>query len=328
MTPFHLVLGTGPLGLATARALLARGYAVRLVNRRGAVAGLPAGTSVIAADLSDTTVMLAAAMGATAIHFCVQPPYHRWPAEFPALQGHAIRIAEASGARLVVAENLYGYGPVEGPMTESTPLVARTRKGSTRAAMHHSLQAAYRNGQIDMAVARGADFFGPGVTQAALGAEVFRALLSGATVRVLGNPDLPHSYTYVPDFGVAMAILGTDPRASGEVFHVPNAPVTTTRAMIDEAAAILGNRPRLHAVPLWQLRLLSVAVPSLREMIELSYQATRPFVADPAKFVRTFGDIATSRAQALTETLASLNSAAHQDAARSQAFLVATGASS
>lgn len=306
MTPVHLVLGTGPLGLATARALLARGHAVRLLNRRGSVAGLPEGATVIAADLTDAAAMQQAAADATVIYFCVQPPYHLWPTEFPVLQDHAIRLAEATGARLAVAENLYGYGPVDGPMTEKTPLIARTRKGSTRAAMHRALLAAYQAGRIDMAVARGADFFGPGVTQAALGAEVFTALRSGANVRVLGNPDLPHSYTYVPDFGTAMSILGTDPRASGGVFHVPNAPVTTTRAMIREAGEIAGLTPRIQAIAPWQLRLLSLAIKPLREMVELSYQATRPFVADHAKFVATFGDIATPRAKALAETLASL----------------------
>ncbi len=309
MAPFHLVLGTGPLGLATARALVERGQQVRLVNRRGAVPGPTDGATILAADLSDCNAMRQAATGASAIYFCVQPPYHLWPTEFPALQHHAIALAEAVGARLVVAENLYGYGPVQGPMTEDTPLQARTRKGSTRAAMHHSLRTAHQAGRIDMVVARGADFFGPGVTQAALGAEVFKALLSGTTVRVAGNPDLLHSYTYVPDFGTAMAILGTDPRASGGVFHVPNAPVTTTRAMIAEAAAMAGHAPRLRAIGPWQLRLLALAVPSLREMVELSYQGTCPSVADYSKFVQVFGDIATPRAQALADTLASLRPA-------------------
>jgi nucleoside-diphosphate-sugar epimerase len=314
MTPFHLVLGTGPLGLATARALLARGQDVRLVNRRGTVADLPEGATILAADLSETAAMRRVATGAAAIHFCVQPPYHLWPVEFPALQDHAIRLAEATGARLVVAENLYAYGPVDGPMTEETPLRATTRKGSTRAAMHRSLRETYSAGRIDMAVARGADFFGPGVTQAALGADVFHAILAGQPARVLGNPDLPHSYTYVPDFGTAMAILGTDPRARGEVFHVPNAPVTSTRRMIAGAAMLAGRKARLRTIAPWQLRLAALAIPALREMIELSYQATRPFVADHSKFVRTFGDIATPRTQALATTLASLAPAGERSA--------------
>jgi nucleoside-diphosphate-sugar epimerase len=85
MTPFHLVLGTGPLGLATARALLARGQSVLLVNRRRTISELPEGATILAADLSDAAAMRQAAMRAAVIQFCVQPPYRLWTAEFPKL---------------------------------------------------------------------------------------------------------------------------------------------------------------------------------------------------------------------------------------------------
>jgi 2-polyprenyl-6-methoxyphenol hydroxylase-like FAD-dependent oxidoreductase len=48
MAYFHLVLGTGPLGLATAKALVDRGEFVRLVNRSGSVPGLPPGAAITA----------------------------------------------------------------------------------------------------------------------------------------------------------------------------------------------------------------------------------------------------------------------------------------
>lgn len=309
MSYFHLVLGTGPLGIATARALVARGEFVRLVNRSGAAAGLPAGAAISAADLADRARLRNLAEGAAAIHFCVQPPYDQWPAQFPALQDSAIALAAETGARLVVAENLYGYGPVDGPMTEATPLNATTRKGAVRAAMHRTLLAAYQAGRIDMAVARGADFFGPDVMQAALGVPVFDAVAKGRTARVLGNPDLPHSYTYVPDFGTAMATLALAPGASGQVFHVPNAAPLTTREMLTIVAGLCGTRLRLAAIAPWQLRLLAIGMRPLREMVELTYQATRPFVADHSKFVAAFGDIATPRKDAVAATLQSLSEA-------------------
>lgn len=305
MEHLHVVLGTGPLGPATARALVARGQAVRLVNRRGIVAVPPPGAQVVAADLSDAPGMRRIAEGAVAIHFCVQPPYHLWATRFPALQDNAIALAETTGARLVVAENLYGYGPVDLPMTEEAPLAATTRKGKTRAAMHRALRAAHDAGRIDMAVARGSDFFGPGVTGAALGAPVFEAILAGRPVTVMDNPDLPHSYTFVPDFGAVMAILATGARASGELFHVPNAPAMTTRAIIRRAALLSGREVRLRIIAPWQLRLLSVAVRPLREMVEMTCQGTRPFV-DHARFVSAFGDISTPPDEALLATLDSL----------------------
>ncbi|NJM05930.1 epimerase, partial [Candidatus Gracilibacteria bacterium] len=46
----HVVLGAGPLGIATAEALLVRGRQVRLVNRSG-VAAAPSGVAVVQGDL-------------------------------------------------------------------------------------------------------------------------------------------------------------------------------------------------------------------------------------------------------------------------------------
>ena len=40
----------------------------------------------------------------------LNPPYHRWEAEFPALQAGVLAAAEGAGARLVSMENVYLYG--------------------------------------------------------------------------------------------------------------------------------------------------------------------------------------------------------------------------
>ena len=39
---------------------------------------------------------------------------------------------------------------------------------------------------------------------------------------MLGNLNQPHTFTYVKDFGKALAIAGTDDRALGKVWHVPS----------------------------------------------------------------------------------------------------------
>ena len=61
-------------------------------------------------------------------------------------------------------ENLYAYGPTGGrPLTEDLPLAARTRKGTTRAAMTTALLDVHRRGTVRVAIGRASDFFGPGV---------------------------------------------------------------------------------------------------------------------------------------------------------------------
>jgi nucleoside-diphosphate-sugar epimerase len=222
--PLHVVLGAGPLARAAAEALHARGKAVRVLSRGGALAGASPGIETRGADLLQRAEAAKAARGAHALYFCAQPPYHKWPELFPALQDAAIDCAAATGARLVAAENLYAYGPAAGPMTEDLPLKPNTRKGRTRALMHERLMAAHAKGRIRAAAARGSDFFGPHGESSAMGDRQFRAILAGKPAEVMGNADAPHSFTFLRDFGEALAILGDDERALGRSGTRPTRP--------------------------------------------------------------------------------------------------------
>jgi nucleoside-diphosphate-sugar epimerase len=112
MSASHVVLGAGPVGRAVVAALTSRGIEPAVVTRSGASA--PGATSR-RTDLADPVQAAEAVAGAEVVFQCAQPPYHRWPEEFPALQARAVDAATSAGALLVVAENLYGYGAVGGP---------------------------------------------------------------------------------------------------------------------------------------------------------------------------------------------------------------------
>jgi len=298
----HVVLGAGPLGRATALALVMPGRHVRVVNRSGGL-DLPLGIESVAVTLGQGDAAGAACAGAAAVYFCAQPPYHRWPQEFPALQEAAIAVASGSGARLVVAENLYGYGKVAGSMTETLPLTARTRKGRVRAEMHARLMDAHCRESVSVTVARGSDFFGPWVEGSAVGSRLFRAILNGRPAEVFGDPDTLHTYTFIEDFGAVLAILGTDDRAIGQVWHVPNAPAVSTRRFVELAFKLAKKKSRLRKVSRMELGALGLFVPPLREMKEMLYEFERPFVVDHRKFSVAFGDISTPLESAITQTL-------------------------
>lgn len=300
---YHVVLGAGALGRATARALFARGCRTALVNRSGAAPGAPAGVTLHAGDLRRPETLAPIMAGAHAIHFCVQPPYHRWPEEFPPLQAAALALCAGSGARLVAGENLYGYGAVDGPMTEGLPLRAHTRKGRVRAAMHEDLMRAHRAGTVAVTVARGSDFFGPFVGGSAVGERGFKAVVGGKPAEVFGDPDTPHSFTFIEDFGAAMAMLGGDDRALGEVWHVPNAPPVSMRRFFELAFRLAETPPRMRKVGALELRMLGAVVPPVREMIEMQYAFEAPFVVDHGKFAAAFGDISTPLETALARTI-------------------------
>ena len=212
----HVVFGTGQVGNALAAHLAGLGIAVRAVSRHRPPA-LAGGIDWRAADAADPEAAADAAKGASVIYQCLNAPYTQWPERFPPLQRGVLAAAERTGALLVSLENLYGYGPTGGrPMTEDLPLAATGVKGRARAAMTAELLAAAEAGRVRIAIGRASDFFGPGVTEGStLGERVFGNALAGRRADFIGNPDLPHTYSYVPDIAAGLATLGTDARAAG-----------------------------------------------------------------------------------------------------------------
>jgi NAD dependent epimerase/dehydratase family len=108
-----------------------------------------------------------------------------------------IEAAAAAGARLVFADNLYAYGPVDGPLTEDLPYLAKGPNDWTRARIADILMRAHEAGRIQATIGRGSDFFGPYAHLSTVGDRVFARAIEGKPAQVLGNPDLPHTVTYI-----------------------------------------------------------------------------------------------------------------------------------
>jgi nucleoside-diphosphate-sugar epimerase len=213
--------------------------------------------------------------------------------------------AVSAGARLVVMENVYMYGPTGGkPLTEDLPYVATTRKGRTRARMAEELLAAHRAGQVRVAIGRASDYFGPGARLSAMGERVFYPALAGKPVRVLGDPDLPHTYSYVPDIGRGLVILGERDEALGQAWHLPSAETVSTRRFLEMVFAEAGHPPHFQSTPKWLIQGLGLFNPNIRELVEMYYEFEEPFIVDHSKFERTFGHQATPLAEAIRATVA------------------------
>jgi NADPH:quinone reductase-like Zn-dependent oxidoreductase/nucleoside-diphosphate-sugar epimerase len=311
--PRHVIFGTGAIGLATLDALLRRGESVRMVNRSGS-ARVPDDVEVVGGNAADPQFTVEVTRGAQVMYQTMNPPYERWVEEFPALQAGVLAAAETHGARLVSMENVYMYGrPAGRPLTESRDYAAQTKKGKLRGQMATELLDAHRAGRVSVAIGRASDYFGPGGgAQSNLGDRLFPAALSGKTATVLGDPDQPHSYTYIPDIGEGLAVLGEHPDAAGEVWHLPNDPNThTTRQLVDLVFQQAGQpRTRLRQIKPWMVRIAALTNPTLRELPEMQYQFEEPFIVDSSKITNTLGVHATPVEQALADTLATYRTAA------------------
>ena len=318
----HVVLGAGPVGRSVAAALATRGVTPAVVTRSGTA--VPGASSAVA-DISDPAQAAAAVAGAQVVFQCTSPAYHQWPAKFPALQASVVDAAAAACAPLVVAENLYGYGPGTGLLTEDRPLTATTRKGAVRARLWQDLAAAHQAGRLRVVAGRASDFYGPGVgAGSVVGDRFFRALLRGKPAEALGDPDRLHTYTYIADFGEALVALSETEATWGRAWHVPSAPAVTTRSFAAQAAdlagvAVPGTGPRLRLLAPWQLRLVGLGVPAVREMPEMMYQFEQDWVVDYSAYAAAVGGRATPMRTALAATVAAQTSAAQPAAAPSGA---------
>ena len=311
--PRHVIFGTGAIGLATLDALRARGEQVRMVNRSGS-APVPDDVEVVGGDAADPAFTAAVTQGAQVVYQTLNPPYHLWEEQFPALQAGVLAAAQNHGARLVSVENVYMYGRPNGrTLTEDRAHDAHTRKGRLRSAMSRDLIAAHQAGQVEVAIGRASDYFGPrGGAQSNLGDRVFPAGLAGKTATVLGDPDQPHTYTFIPDIGEGLAILGEHPDATGRAWHLPNDPATrTTRELVDLAYRATGQpRTRLRQAHPLLLRALAVGNPTVREILEMQYQFEEPFIVDSTTFTTRLGMSATPLSDAVERTLATYRDAA------------------
>ncbi|MGI5336311.1 NAD-dependent epimerase/dehydratase family protein [Streptomyces sp. CA-181903] len=284
----YIVVGYGPAGAATARLLAGQGHTVRVVTRSGRAP--EPGIEHVAADATDAARLAETARGATAIFGCAAPPYHRWTKEWPPLVAALAEAAEATGAVLVMLGNLYGYGPVDGPLTEDLPLAATGPKGRVRAAVWERVRSLHEQGRIRAVEVRASDFFGPGVTDGGhLAGRFMPPLLRGKAVTALGDPDAPHSWSYLPDVAAALVEAAGEERAWGRAWHVPTEPPLSVREMADRLAAAAGTAPvTVRATPPAVLAVASLFSPLLRELKEIRYQFDRPFVVDSSAYRSAF----------------------------------------
>lgn len=304
MSANHVVLGTGAIGRAIAEELVKRGESVRMVNRSGKMK--EALVEVVASDLYDPTKVRDVTRGAKVVYHAAQPEYHKWPEKFPALQKSIINGVAETGAKLVIVENVYMYGEMNGAaFTENTAYRAHTRKGKVRGEISNAAFDMHKQGRLRVTAARGGNFFGPWGLDSTMGERAFYPLLQGKPAQLIGRADLPHTHTYVKDFGKALVILGEREEADGQAWHVPNdQPAMTQGDLVRLFAEEAGVEPKMSTMGKLMMSIGGLFIPEAKESVEMMYEFESPFVIDSSKFERTFGMQATPIREAIRETVA------------------------
>ena len=301
-----VIFGAGQVGMTLMEQLVQQGVAVTLVNRRGQVSeALPDGAAIVAGDLTDAGTVARLAGDAEVVFATAQPDYTQWPEKWPPLMQSLIGGMAQTRTRLVFVDNLYMYGPTHGkPIREDLPYAATGRKGKTRAQIATMLLDAHKAGKVRATIGRASDFFGPRATDTAIfGDRFFAAAFDGKQADLFGNPDLPHTYTYVPDFARALISLSRSEEAYGRAWHVPNAQTVSTRAMVQKFETALGQPVKTRVVGPMMLSMVGLFVPIVREMKEMAYEFEEPYVVDDTSFRGAFAAETTPLDEAVAATV-------------------------
>jgi nucleoside-diphosphate-sugar epimerase len=292
-----LVLGaTGGVGGAMVRALLARGWRVRGLNRNpGKIAKPIAGIEWLRGDAMSRSDVVAAAEGAVLIVHGVNPPgYRNWrDLALPMLE-NTVAAAQTSGARILFPGTVYNFGPDAFPLVaKDAPQRPLTRKGAIRVAMEARLREAADDG-VNVLILRAGDFFSPeGTGNSWFGAALVKPGRQLKAVVYPGRHDAGHAWAYLPDVAeTAMRLIERDaelPRFA--VFHFGGHWFERDVEIAEAVRTAAGDeRLPIRRFPWWLIRIASPFVETFREMLEMTYLWRQPLRMDNRQLVAFLGE--------------------------------------
>lgn len=307
MSQHHVIVGAGPVGRHVAALLAERGDRVTVVTRSGRDTGLT-GVQHVALDASDATALTRVTEGAAALHNCANPgDYTQWERVWPPLADALRTTAERTGATYAITGNLYPYGPVDGPMHPGLPDAATDHKGVLRARLWADALAAHEAGRLRAVEVRASDYVGPGIGENGHVTRVLPAALQGKAVSMIGRTDLPHSFTDVLDVARTLVAAVDDQESHGRTWIVPTNAPRSQRQAVTEMLAAAGRPPvTVRRVPVGVLRALGLVSPMTRELAEMGYQWTAPYVVDDRASRARFGIEPTPWDEVCRRTIAGL----------------------
>ena len=302
----HTILGAGgSVGNQLVPILLANNERVRLVSRNPIAVE---GAESVSADLSNFEQTLNAVKGSSVVYLLVGLKYDTrvWEITWPIIMTNTINACKQTNSKLIFIDNVYMYGKVHGTMTEETAFNPCSKKGMIRAAVATQLLNEMKAGNIKALIARGADFYGPSGDKTSMpNILVFTNFAKNKKAQWLGDVNLPHSFTFIPDIAKSLYLLSKDESAFGQTWHLPTASKPLSGKQFIELSAKAFNKPNKYfAFPKWMIALVGLFSRDIYEMKEMQYQNELSYIFDSSKFEKHFNFVPTSYEDGINATAA------------------------
>jgi nucleoside-diphosphate-sugar epimerase len=286
----HTILGAGgAVANALTRELSNHNETICLVSRKP-ISNPNKNVSWKKADLLNYAELLEASEGSSVIYLTAGLIYDKnvWKAQWPLIMQNVINVAKETQARLIFFDNVYMYGLVNGPMTEATPYNPCSAKGEVRAAIASKLMDEAKTGNIRASIARAADFYGTENKNSFFDMMVLDNFAKKKKAQWVGDAKKLHSFSYIPDMGKGVYLLGQNPDTDNQIWHMPTAQALPGKQFIEIAASIYNVEPNYMAINkfmLWSFGLFNKVVMST---VEMYYQYNHDYIFDSSKFEKAF----------------------------------------
>lgn len=286
----HTILGAGgAVANALTRELLNNNQTIRLVSRKP-IQQTGKNITWNKADLLNYHEVLEAVKGSTVIYLTAGLVYNKttWQQQWPVIMQNVINATKQTGARLVFFDNIYMYGLVNGPITEDTPYNPVSVKGEVRAKIATNLMDEVKAGNINASIARAADFYGTENLNSFLDMMVIDKFAKKQRAQWVGDVNKLHNFSYIPDMGKAVYLLGQNPDSDNQIWHMPTAAPLSGKQFIEIIAGTYNVAPKYLSVKKFMMQLFGLFDPLVKDTVEMYYQYNHDYNFNSAKFEKAF----------------------------------------
>jgi nucleoside-diphosphate-sugar epimerase len=288
----HTILGAnGNIAKIVSNELHQKGIKVRQFSRKPMKVN--ENDELFPGDLLDSAAVSEAVKGADVVFLLagIQYKASTWERDWPIVMRNSLDACLAHSAKLVFFDNMYAYDPGQvGNLTEETSLNPKSRKGMVRKQILEMLWEEVNAGRLKVLIARAADFYGPEASNSVLNEIIINRMKAGKNAQWLFDGSKKHSFTYIPDAGKATAFLGLQEDSWNQSWHLPtDKSYPSAQEVVDLINKRLGKNLKLKVFLNWMVALISLFIPAIREMKELSYQLDSDYRFDSSKIEKVYG---------------------------------------
>ncbi len=250
---------------------------------------------------------MTASEGTDVLFHCANVPYHEMVSKLIPLGESVMEAAERLSLKVVVIDGIYPYGRRQmARATEEHPKQPHTRKGKIRLA-YEKMLFGDRWSRAKVMIVRLPDYFGPTANEASYLGTTLEAIAAGKMAFFIGNMRVPREFVYLPDAAFMIAELAARDDVYGENWHIPGAGLISGREIVRIARKASGSAKPVIPLGRVGLSLLGMAVPVMKEVVEMLYLTEEPLVLSGDKYERLIGPVrATAFEEGITVTVRAL----------------------